>query len=149
LPDSRAVNLRENYPRVASDILRPLLNVFSAARDICDGDVDKFLILMVLGMRITEHPEFKQLTHSQIMAGEPRILPSLGTNTRSIAASVGIPKETARRKLAELVDSGWLVRQHWDFRLTAEGYAALDPIRTRVQAMALHHHNLIAELFPR
>ena len=149
MPDSRAVNLRENYPRVASDILRPLLNVFSAARDICDGDVDKFLILMVLGMRITEHPEFKRLTHSQIMGGEPVILPSLGTNTRSIAASVGIPKETARRKLAELVDSGWLVRQHWDFRLTAAGYAALDPIRTRVQAMALNHHDLIEQLFPR
>jgi hypothetical protein len=149
LPDSRAADLRENYPRVASDLLRPLLNVFSAARDVCDGDVDKFLILLVLGMRITEHPEFKQLTHSQIMAGEPGMLPSLGTNTRSIAASVGIPKETARRKLAELVDCGWLVRQHWDFRLTVEGYTALDPIRTRIQAMALNHHDLMAELFPR
>lgn len=134
---------------MASDLLRPLLSVFSAARDVCEGDVDKFLILLVLGMRITEHPEFKRLTHSQIIAGQPEILPSLGTNTRSIAASVGIPKETARRKLAELVDSGWLVRQHWDFRLTTEGYAALDPIRVRIQAMALNHHDLVAELFPR
>lgn len=149
MPDSRVVNLRENYPRVASDLLRPLLNVFSAAREVCDGDIDKFLILLVLGMRITEHPEFKRLTHSQIMAGEPATLPSLGTNTRSIAASVGIPKETARRKLAELVDCGWLVRQHWDFRLTVAGYTALDPIRTRIQAMALNHHDLMAELFPR
>lgn len=134
---------------MASELLRPLLNVFSAAREVCDGDVDKFVILLVIGMRTTEHPEFKRLTDAQIMAGDPPVLPSLGTNTRSIAASVGIPKETARRKLAELVDCGWLVRQHWDFRLTAKGYAALGPVRARIQAMALSHHDLLAELFPR
>jgi hypothetical protein len=134
---------------VASDLLRPLLNVFSAAREVCDGDVDKFVILLVIGMRTTEHPEFKRLTDAQIKAGDPPVLPSLGTNTRSIAASVGIPKETARRKLAELVDSGWLAREHWDFRLTAQGYAALEPVRTRIQAMALSYHDLLSELFPR
>lgn len=133
---------------MASDLLRPVLNVFTAAREVCDGDVDKFLILLVLGMRMTEHPEFKQLTHSQIISGEPQLLPSLGTNTRSIAASIGLPKETARRKLAELVDSGWLVRLHWDFRLTTKGYAALDPIRSRIQTMALSYHDLLSELFP-
>ena len=148
MSDSRALYLRDNYPRIASELLRPLVNVFTAAREVCDGDVDKFLILLVLCMRMTEHPEFKRLSHAQIMAGEPQVLPSLGTNTRSIAASVGIPKETSRRKLADLVDSGWLVRQHWDFRLTAKGYAALEPIRTRIQAMALSQHDLLTEILP-
>jgi len=148
LSDRRAIYLRENYPKVASDMLRPLLNVFTAAREVCDGDIDKFVILLVLGMRMSEHPEFKRLSHAQIMAGEPAVLPSLGTNTRSIAASVGIPKETARRKLADLVESGWLVRQHWDFRLTAKGYAALEPARARIRAMALSQHDLLAELLP-
>jgi len=148
LSEARALYLREHYPRVASDLLRPLLNVFTSARDVCGGDVDKFLILLVLGMRMAEHPDFKRMDHSRIMAGETDVLPSLGTNTRSIAASVGIPKETARRKLAELVDCGWLVRQHWDFRLTAKGYAALDPIRARIQAMALCQHDLLTEFLP-
>lgn len=148
MSDVRALYLRENYPRVASELLRPLLNVFTAAREVCDGDVDKFLILLVLGMRMTEHPEFKRLSNTRILAGEPAVLPSLGTNTRSIAASVGIPKETARRKLGELVDSGWLVRQHWDFRVTAKGYAALEPIRSRIQAMALTQHDLLSEFLP-
>ena len=146
MPNGRAHYLRDNYPRVASDLLRPLLNVFSAAREVCDGDIDKFVILLVIAMRTTEHPEFKRLTDAQIMAGDPPVLPSLGTNTRSIAASVGIPKETARRKLAELVESGWLVRQHWDFRFTAKGYAALEPVRSLIQAMALSNHDLLAEL---
>ena len=129
-------------------MLRPLLNVFTAAREICDGDVDKFLILLVLGMRMTEHPDFRRMSHSQILAGEFAVLPSLGTNTRSIAASVGIPKETARRKLVDLVDCGWLVRQHWDFRLTVKGYAALEPVRTRIQTLALSQHDLLAEFLP-
>jgi hypothetical protein len=148
LSEDRALYLRENYPKVASELLRPLLNVFTAAREVCDGDVDKFLILLVLGMRMTEHPDFKRMSHSAIMAGEPAVLPSLGTNTRSIAASIGIPKETARRKLAELVHSGWLVRQHWDFRLTAKGYAALEPVRVRIQAMAISQHDLMSEFLP-
>jgi hypothetical protein len=48
LSDRRAIYLRENYPKVASDMLRPLLNVFTAAREVCDGDIDKFVILLVL-----------------------------------------------------------------------------------------------------
>jgi hypothetical protein len=147
LPSRRADFLQENYPGVANGLLRPLIHVFSAAREVCDGDLDKFLMLLVIAMRTTEHPEFKRLTHSQIMTGEPVVLPSLGANIRSVAASLGIPKETARRKLADLVDAGWLARVHWDIRLTAVGYAALHPVRARIQAMAFSHHNLLSDLF--
>lgn len=147
MPSRRAHFLQENYPGVASGLLRPLVHVFSAAREVCGGDLDKFLMLLVIAMRTTEHPEFKRLTHSQIMTGEPGVLPSLGANIRSIAASLDIPKETARRKLADLVVAGWLVRVHWDIRLTAAGYAAIDPVRARIQAMALNHHDLLSDLF--
>lgn len=141
--------LQENYPRVASELLRPLLNLFTSAREVCDGDVDKFLILLAIAMRTTEHPEFKALSHQGLLAGEPEVLPSLGTNIRSIAASVAIPKETARRKLADLVEAGWLVRQGWDFRMTAKCYAALEPVRLRLQSMALSYHDLLSELLGR
>lgn len=149
LSSRRALTLQENYPRLASELFRPLLNLFTAAREVCDGDVDKFLILLAIGMRTTEHPEFKTLAHEAILAGEPAVLPSLGTNIRSIAASVAIPKETARRKLADLVEAGWLVRQGWDFRMTAKCYVALEPVRLRLQAMALSNHDLLTELLGR
>lgn len=145
--NQRAALLRELYPSVASELLRPLLNVLSAAREVCDGDVDKYLILLVLGMRMSEHPDFKSMGHDRIMAGDPAVLPSLGTNIRSIAASVDIPKETARRKLAELVEAGWLVRQGWDFRMTAKCYVALEPVRARIQAQALANYELLSR-FP-
>jgi hypothetical protein len=147
LPSRRAYYLQENYPSVANGLLRPIVHVFSAARAVCDGDLDKFLMLLVIAMRTTEHPDFKHLTHSQIMTGEPAVLPSLGANIRSVAASLGIPKETARRKLADMVDAGWLVRVNWDIRLTAVGYAALDPARAQIQAMALSHHDLLSDMF--
>ena len=145
----RAIVLQENYPRVASDLLRPLLNLFTSAREVCDGDVDKFLILLAIAMRTTEHPEFKALAHEAIIAGDPVVLPSLGTNIRSVAASVAIPKETARRKLADLVEAGWLARQGWDFRMTAKCYAALEPVRLRLQSMALSYHDLLGDLLGR
>jgi len=149
LSSRRALILQEKYPRVASDLLRPLLNLFTAAREVCDGDVDKFLILLAIAMRTTEHPEFKALAHSAIIAGEPEVLPSLGTNIRSIAASVGIPKETARRKLTDLVEAGWLVRQGWDFRMTAKCYVGLEPVRLRLQSLALGYHDLLGDLLGR
>lgn len=141
-----ALILQENYPRVASELLRPLLNLFTSAREVCDGDVDKFLILLAIAMRTTEHPDFKALSHEAILAGDPQVLPSLGTNIRSVAASVAIPKETARRKLADLVEAGWLVRQGWDFRMTAKCYVGLEPVRLRLQSMALSYHDLLGDL---
>ena len=98
---------------------------------------------------LLEHPEFKALTHAAIIAGEPQVLPSLGTNIRSIAASVGIPKETARRKLTDLVEAGWLVRQGWDFRMTTKCYAGLEPVRLRLQSLALSYHDLLGDLLGR
>jgi hypothetical protein len=148
LPHPRARLLEENYPSVASDLLRPLLTVFTAARDVCEGDVDKFLILLAVGMRTSQHPEFKALGHTQILSGETPVLPSLGTNIRSIAASVGVPKESTRRKLAELVEAGWLVRLGWDFRMSASGYAALEPVRAQIRALAMANHDLLATRFP-
>ena len=146
LSKQRARLLQENYPSVASELLRPLLSVFSTAREICDGDLDKYLILLALAMRVSQHPEFKTLDHDRIMAGEPAVLPSLGANIRSIAVSIGIPKETARRKMVELVNAGWLVRQRWDFRLTAVCYAALEPVQMRIRAMAVANDELLARL---
>lgn len=146
MPSPLASHLNDVYPSVATGLLRPLLKVFSTARTTCDGDMDKFLILLAIGMRTTEHPDFKSLSGAALLAGTPEVLPSLGTNIRSIAASVGIPKETARRKLADLVEAGWLVRERWDFRITSLGYHRLEPICAQIRAMAVSHHDLVAAL---
>ena len=65
--DRRLFFLRDNDPSVASELLRPLLNVLSAAREICGGDMDKYLILLALSMRMSQHPDFKILEHDRII----------------------------------------------------------------------------------
>jgi len=143
VPDARKHLLSELHPKVAFDLLQPLVELFSVARQVCGGDADKFLILLVVGVRTAAHPAFKRYSQADLLAGAVQMMPSLGTNMRSIAASLGIPKETTRRKLAELYEAGWLVRAGRDVRLTAKGYQELTPVRDRIQALALRNADLI------
>lgn len=141
--DGRKRFLTELHPKVAFDLLQPLTELLSVARYICGGDADKFLIILVVGVRTAAHPGFKKFGHADLDAGKVQVLPSLGTNMRSIAASVGIPRETTRRKLAELYEAGWLVRAGRDIRFTAKGYQELAPVRDRIEALALRYAAVI------
>ena len=143
VPDTRKGLLAELHPKIAFDLLQPLIELFSVARSVCGGDPDKFLILLVVGVRTAAHPAFKRFSQADLQAGSVPVMPSLGTNMGSIAASLGIPKETTRRKLAELYETGWLVRAGSDVRLTAKGYQELAPVRERIQALALRNADLI------
>jgi hypothetical protein len=129
--------VRENYPAAASRLLKPLLELMVLSRRYCGGDMDKFLIVLVVGLRAAEHPEFAELAPEQL-AGDPRHeLPGLGTNARSIAASLGIPKETVRRKVSELIEAGWLERQGRNLYYTAHASRALTPVRHHLQQLAV------------
>jgi hypothetical protein len=141
--------LDEVHPRVAYDLLHPLTELLSVARDFCGADLDKFLIILAIGVRTAGHPAFKGLSQADLLAGRAPVLPSLGTNIASIAASVGMPKETARRKLAELYETGWFARAGGDIRLTAKGYQDLAPVRERIQALALRYAGLIEAVVTR
>lgn len=149
MPDARKPLLTELHPKIAFDLLQPLIELISVARHVCDDDADKFLILLVVGVRTAAHPAFKRFSHAELEAGTAPVLPSLGTNMRSISASLGIPKETTRRKLVELYEAGWLVRAERDARFTAEGYRRLAPVRDRIEALALRNADLVEALVAR
>ncbi|HEY8617218.1 hypothetical protein [Phenylobacterium sp.] len=127
----------ENYPAVARDLLKPLLDICSLSREACGGDMDKFLILLVVGVRTTEHPEFRRLTQEELLSGDIPVFPGLATNVRSISDSLQIPKETVRRKVAELVDAGWLARTEAGLFFTAAAYRSLVPVREAVERQAV------------
>jgi hypothetical protein len=143
VPRHRKHLLPEVHPKVAFDLLQPLTELLSVARHVCGGDMDKFLIILVVGVRTTGHPAFKKFSQADLEAGKVPVMPSLGTNMRSIAASAGIPKETTRRKLAELYEAGWLVRAGRDIRFTAKGYKELAPAREKIDALALRYAALM------
>lgn len=149
MPHRHKSLLTELHPKVAFDLLQPLTELLSVARQVCGGDVDKFLIMLVVGVRTAGHPAFKAFSHTDLQAGKVLVMPSLGTNMRSIADSIGIPRETTRRKLAELYEAGWLVRAGRDIRLTAKGYQELAPVREKIEAMALRYAALIDDVVTR
>ena len=117
----------ESYPVIAHDLLRPLLDLFSVSRELCGGDADKFLVMLVVANRTTEHKLFASYSQSQLLSGEVPIFPGLGTNVRSISESIRAPRETVRRKVGELIKAGWIARQGTDLFFTATAYQALAP----------------------
>jgi hypothetical protein len=138
-----------HYPEVASELLEPLLRVLHVARIYCGGDMDKFLVMMVVGLRTIQHPDFRKRTTEQLMAETSGFLPSLGVNGQSVAESLGIPKETARRKIHELIEAGWIVRHEGQLHFTARAYRDLAPVREEVAALAACYHEVVETLHRR
>lgn len=136
----------DNYPQIATDLLTPLLKLMQLSRDHCGGDVDKFLVLLVVALRTTRHREFAGYTPEQLASGEVKVLPGLGTNGRSIAASLGMPKETVRRRVCELVDAGWLARHNARLYFTAKGHQELAPVREQIERLAANNYDVVARL---
>jgi len=138
--------VEDSYPVIAKDLLNPLLELLLLSRDYCSGDIDKFLVLLVVGVRTTEHQQFAGFTKAELMSGDIEVFPGLGTNARSIAASTGIPKETVRRKVAELVEAGWLARDGHNLYFTSRAFVALAPVRESVERLAVRYHDVVAAL---
>jgi len=133
----------EKYPALARDLIAPLLHLLTVARDLCGGDLDKFLVLLAIGMRTAVHPDFAKADQDALLRGAFEIFPSLGINVQGVADSVAMPKETARRKIAEMIELGWLHRQNNRLHVTAAGYLALAPLRQEMERAALKNYRTI------
>ncbi|RAK59354.1 hypothetical protein DJ021_05800 [Phenylobacterium hankyongense] len=133
------------YPAIATDLLSPLLKLLSVSRQYC-GDVDTFLVVLVVAIQTTRHGGFAARTPEQLLSGEMPVFPGLGTNGRSIAESLGIPKETVRRKVAELIEMGWFARRDGKLYFTAEAYRQLAPVRDQLETLAVRYYKTVAAL---
>lgn len=138
--------LEARYPLVAADLLRPILEFLTTARELLGGDAEKILIMLVVSIRTKQHPDFPKLTATELEDDRIAMLPSLGVNVRSIAESTGIPKESVRRKVAELVEAGFLVRDENDFRYTPEGYKAVAPAREAIERLAVRNFQIVSRV---
>ncbi len=141
--------LANHFPQIAAEVLDPLVRFLHVARNLCDGDIDKFLVLTVIALRTSQHPAFRAATPEQIAGGQMPIFPSLGVNVRSIAESLDIPKETVRRKVQDLVAAGWIVREGGALHLTQRAYRDLAPVRDELESMVARLYNVGTQLRPR
>jgi hypothetical protein len=138
--------MRGAYPRLAKDLLRPLLALLATARAMCGGDSQKSEILMLIAMRTIEHPDFAKLSYESIASGSAPAYRSLGTNIRSIADSAGMPRETVRRKVAELTAAGLVTRKGNALSLNPAASVAMGPLRDAVLRLAVANYELVSGL---
>lgn len=138
--------LRENYGRVARELLSPLLALLTEAHRAFAGDAEKFHIILILALRMAEHPEAASLDLEEVESGLCDQLPARPTNVKSIAASSGIPEETVRRKVAALVRDGYVARRGNELTYTPKAAAELSEIRRLIIRSAAHNHRTIARL---
>jgi len=135
--------LRDNYASVARFLLSPLVDFLVAGRAAFEGDLDRALIFLVVALRTAEHRKTQDLRLEDVLAGQVESYPSLLTNVRSIAESTGIPRETVRRKVAALIDRGWLERRGDELTITTQSSREMTPFREEMLDVASRLHALV------
>lgn len=131
-------------PAVAYDLVEPLARFLTVAREVCGGDLEKVLLMVTISLRSSGHPDFKRFHPGEL--GDHDLLPGFGTNMRSLAESIGMPRETVRRKVQQLIDDGWVTRQGVTLYYTLEGYRAVEPARAAVIKMHVRGFQVIHAL---
>jgi hypothetical protein len=131
---------------IAADLMEPLAHFLHVARELVQQDADKVLLMMIIIVRSNLHPDFRKLDPADIRAGRVRRLPSLGINLRSLAESTGIPRETVRRKVQDLIEAGWVERQGSHLAYTLKAYEAAGPARQALLRLAARTYEVVAQV---
>lgn len=125
-----------------------LTRLLIAARRAFDGDLDMFLILAIIGDRtFSARKSDRELTfESWQREGTPHIAPE-GINIRSIADFSGIPRETVRRKLMQLLERGWVAHgQNDSLVATLKARRELEPLTEESLRYLVQMFHLLQEL---
>ena len=141
--------LRENYLSIAKDLLGPLQAVLATARAEFGGDLDKFIVLLEVSMRTVEDKRLSDLSTEEFWHGTAKAYPSLGANIRSVAQASGIPRETVRRKVLELVDDGWIERRGHTLSLAPKASQQLTKVRDAIVDLAGRNYMTVLALAER
>jgi hypothetical protein len=107
------------------------LGLLCILRSVLGNDLDKVIILAVIGQQVLrglvpadESSAALIASLTDGMALDTRVL----TNIESIATATGIPRESVRRKVGELVAAGWIERlETGGLMICAPAVAALQP----------------------
>lgn len=133
-----------NSRAVAYDLVEPISRFLMVARERFDGDLDKALIMLIVTLRSSGHPEFRKGAVARL-AGR-NVLPGFGSNMRSIADSTGVAKETVRRKVQQLIDVGWVVKQGRNLCYSVKGYEAVSEVRDSIIQMYARGFQVLSAL---
>jgi DNA-binding MarR family transcriptional regulator len=104
-------SVQRNYGRLHARHVEALTRHLIACRHVCDGDLDLFLVLTIIGERtFTARNAPEGMSHAEFLQGTVADLQPAAINLQSIADYSGIPRETVRRKVETLIGKGWVRR---------------------------------------
>jgi predicted transcriptional regulator len=75
-----------------------------------DGDLDRMLVLAIVASRHLARGRLDDISYHQLISEEKPEKGPAPINVQSIADYAGIPRETVRRKVRDLEQSGWVKR---------------------------------------
>jgi CRP-like cAMP-binding protein len=103
-------DLTRDFGRIWPVHVEHFTELLIALRRQFDGDLDRMLVLAVIGLRTLPARRVRQLSYADFEAGMTVEEPS-PINVQSIAETSGIPRETVRRKVQALEAAGWIERR--------------------------------------
>jgi CRP-like cAMP-binding protein len=108
--------LRRNFGKLHAMHVAALTRHLVECRRFCDGDLEMFLVLAIIGERtFTARNAPDAMSHADFLEGSVRNLEPAAINLQSIADYSGIPRETVRRKVESLIEKGWVMRDERKF----------------------------------
>jgi hypothetical protein len=132
--------LEEHYLHTHSAWVEGHLELLCDLRAAVGNDLDKVIIIGVIGQcmikaLVTDARSYKELVDGSYAIDEDRL-----TNIESVSASTGLPRESVRRKVWELIEAGWLAR-------TARGRLTVEPAaRIAFKECSATEHRLIGNM---
>ena len=137
--------IRENYSRLAPALLSALTDYLIVSRRQAN-DLDRQLVLLIIMLRSAMARGFADLPSEQVLSGELESLPTLWTNIRSIADSTGIPRETVRRKVNDLIKDGLVKRSGQLLTITPRAFPDNRFVVDKFVRLAAVSHSAVEKL---
>jgi hypothetical protein len=101
---------RSDFTRFQGIWVEEHLRLMKALRVHFGNDLDKVMIIAAIGQQQLRDPALPRLEYAS--SGEGGLVgdPARFTNVDRLAAATGIPRESVRRKVSELIAAGWVER---------------------------------------
>jgi hypothetical protein len=103
------------------------LAILTSLRQMFGNDLDKPIILAVIGQFMFENGDYESKRYADQGDSDRSLRSDRLTNVESVATSAGLPRESVRRKVGELIDVGWVTRdEKGGLKITPRATAGLD-----------------------
>ena len=119
--------LNDEFARIHPLWVERHLAILTSLRRMFGNDLDKPIILAVIGQFMFEHGVYESRRYIDQSDDDQSLRVDRLTNVESVATSAGLPRESVRRKVGELIDVGWVTRDaKGGLKVTAKATTALD-----------------------